>query len=338
MLLEVWRELVTIVKPIISRQSVTERRLELITGGTIELWSLDNPDAARGRAYKRIVVDEAAMVRDLGDAWNQVLRPTLADYSGDAWFLSTPKGHNTFWQMYQWGQDDQINEWRSWQMPTAANPYIGQDEIDAMAKEMPERIYRQEILAEFIEDGGGVFKNVAGAATSKAISDAQDGRQYAMGVDWGRHNDFTVFSVFDVQAKRQVYLDRFTAIDYEIQTSRLRNVIKRFKPTIAVVEYNSMGGPIIERLQVEGLPIQGYTTTNKTKEMAIRGLENAFDRGEITILPDPVQVGELQAYEQDRLPAGGWRFGAPDGMHDDTVMAMALAWTAIRQSGPVVLW
>ena len=336
MLLEVWREASQTLAPIIARRNVQERRLENIAGGVLEFWSLDNPDAARGRKYKRVIIDEAAMVPDLMDAWQHVIRASLADYAGDAWMLSTPKGHNGFWQMYQWGLDDQMPDWACWTMPTSSNPYIADSEIEAMRATMPETIYRQEILAEFIADAGGVFRGVADCATAPPYDTAQDGRQYVMGVDWGRSNDFTVFTVVDVQAKALVYLDRFTQIDYEIQTSRLRNVISRFNPTVAVVEYNSMGGPIVERLQSEGLPVQSFTTTSKTKEVLIRGLESAFDHREISILNDPILIGELQAYEQQKT-ATGWKFSAPDGMHDDTVMSLALAWHGISSYRPAFL-
>src|SRR5690606_1099283 len=104
MLLEVWREAVRTFAPITARRTVQERTLEFVTGGLLEFWSLENPDVARGRKYARIIVDEAAMVPNLMDIWQYALRPTLADYAGDAWFLSTPKGRNGFWQMYQWGQ------------------------------------------------------------------------------------------------------------------------------------------------------------------------------------------------------------------------------------------
>ena len=115
-------------------------------------------------------------------------------------------------------------------------------------------------------------------------------------------------------------------------------MMERYRPVVAFVEYNSMGGPIVERLQSEGWPVNGFVTTNATKEIIIRQLESAFENGEIRILPDVVQTGELQAYEQERL-ASGWRFGAPDGSHDDTVMALALAWHAAVNSRPVkLLW
>ena len=65
MLLEVWRDLKRLLQPITLRSSIQERRIELFTGGVVELWSLDNPDVARGRKYRRIIVDEAALVKDL---------------------------------------------------------------------------------------------------------------------------------------------------------------------------------------------------------------------------------------------------------------------------------
>ena len=80
MMSEVWREMSTTLRPIASRVSAQERRLELITGGVVDMWSLDQPNAARGRKYKRVAVDEAGMVKDLQTAWEQVIRPTLADY------------------------------------------------------------------------------------------------------------------------------------------------------------------------------------------------------------------------------------------------------------------
>ena len=83
MLLEVWREAVLSLAPITSRKNVQERRIETITGGVIEFWSLENPDAARGRKYRRVIIDEAAMISALMDAWQHVIRPALADTRTD---------------------------------------------------------------------------------------------------------------------------------------------------------------------------------------------------------------------------------------------------------------
>ncbi len=336
MLLEIWRDLTVDLAPYINRKSVQERRIETVNDGILDMWSLDNPDTARGRKYARVVVDEAAMVPTLMDAWNFVIRPTLVDYQGDAFFLSTPKGRNGFWQMYQWGIDENVPEWGAWQNPTETNPYIPLSEIDEMRKTNPELVFRQEILAEFIEDAGGVFQRVMQAATAEPIDVGEDGAQYVIGVDWGRQNDFTVITVLDVRERAMVYMERFTQIDYNLQASRLKGVYGRFPNSTIIAEYNSMGGPIVERLQMEGLPVTGFTTTNKTKEPLIRGLESAFANGEIRILNDPILIGELQAYEQEQLTTY-WRFSAPEGMHDDCVISLALAWSGIS-TGPLIIW
>lgn len=327
MLLEVWREAVRTFAPITARRNSQERRLEFITGGLLEFWSLDNPDVARGRKYRRIIVDEAAMVPTLLDTWQYALRPTLADYAGDAWFLSTPKGRNGFWQMYQWGQDPQMPDWKSWQMPSTVGT-ISQAEIDEMRRALPERAFNQEILAQFLEDGGGVFRRVQDAATATVQDRAIRPHQYVVGVDWGRSDDYTVITVIDLAERAVVYLDRFNQIDYTLQLGRLQAACERFNPTVVLAEANSMGQPLIDQLQRTHMPVRPFVTTNATKAEAIDALALAFEQGTIRIPNNPVLIGELQAYEMERLPSGLLRYSAPPGLHDDCVMSLAIAWQA----------
>lgn len=327
MMLEVWQEMNQTLEPIAKRVSVQDRRIETVTGGVFEMWTLENQDAGRGRKYARAIVDEAAMVRNLMGTWTASIRPTLTDLKGDAWFLSTPKGRNGFWQLYQMGADANETEWACWQMPTATNPYIDKGEIEAARRMLPERVFAQEYLADFIEDGGGVFRRIMAAATLQPLEQGEEGKQYIYGADWARYNDYTVFTVIDPMTKRLVYMDRFNQIDYSLQIARLRALTKRFPPVVIVAEENSMGGPIVERLQRdEGLPVQAFKTTNSTKATIIEGLAVAFEQGEIEILNDPILTGELMAYDQERLPSGLIRYGAPEGQHDDCVMSLALAW------------
>ena len=90
-----------------------------------------------------------------------------------------------------------------------------------------------------------------------------------------------------------------------------------------------IGQPIIEQLTRDGLRIQPFTTANASKAQAIEALALAFERGDIRIPNDPVLVSELVAYQAEKLPSGQLRYGAPSGQHDDTVMALAMAWTAV---------
>lgn len=333
MLAEVWRECKRVFRPVAGPVRAQEHRIELVTGGVVEMWSLDNPDAARGRKYRRVVIDEAAMVRDLGEAWEQAIRPTLTDYRGDAWFLSTPKGHNFFWQLFQRGQDAGEPEYASWQMPTSANPYIAPEEIEAARHELPERTFAQEYLAEFLEDGGGVFRRVREASVLTPQTGPTPGHAYVGGVDWARSHDFTVLSLMDATTREQVFLDRFNQIDFHTQRARLHALHDRFGVSAWVAEENSMGAPVIEELQRAGIPVQPFTTTNATKMHIIDALALALERGEVRLLNDAVQLAELQAYEMERLPSGLIRYSAPEGMHDDTVMALALAWEALAWCG-----
>src|SRR5207249_1420351 len=94
-------------------------------------------------------------------------------------------------------------------------------------------------------------------------------------------------------------------------------------------EQNSIGQPIIEQLTRDGLQVDSFTTTNASKAQVIDSLALAFERGDIRILNDPVLVSELVAYQAERLPSGLLRYGAPSGQHDDTVMALAIAWSAV---------
>lgn len=305
----------------------TEMRLEMHNGAAFEMWTLDNPDAGRGRKYARVIVDEAALVKNLTDAWTAGIRPTLTDLKGDAWFLSTPKGRNAFWQLYQLGQDPHEPDWACWQMPTAMNPYIDPEEIEAARKMLPERVFAQEYEATFIESGGGVFRRIMEAATAPTLEYGEMGKQYIYGIDWARFNDFTVFVVIDPQTKRMVYMDRFNQIDYSLQISRLRALCQRFPPASMIAEENAMGGPLVERLRRdENMPVRPFVTTNATKADIIEALAVSFEQGEIEILSDPVLLGELMAYDQERLPSGLIRYGAPDSGNDDCVIGLALAW------------
>ena len=319
------------------------------SGGKIVYRSLDNPDNARGHTANGVVIDECGNVRP--EAWHEVLRPMLIDTDGWAWGIGTPRGRNWFWQEHQHALDR--DDTMAWQVPTLGvavvdgklerrphpleNPHIPYAEIERMHQTLSEMIFSQEILAQFIDLQGGVFRGVMQATTATEQSGRITGHDYVIGVDWGKHNDFTVLAVVDMQTNELCYLDRFNQIDYAVQTSRLKALASRFQPVTVIAESNAMGEPIIEQLQRDGLPVQAFKTTNATKTAVIDALAMAFEQGAIRILNDPVLVGELQAYEMERLPSGMLRYSAPDGMHDDTVIGLALAWSGVSNT-PWLLW
>lgn len=319
-------------------------------GGEIVFRSLDNPDNARGYTADGVVIDESGIVK--AEAWYEVLRPMLIDTNGWAWLIGTPKGRNWFWNEFQKASDH--DDYAAWQVPTLGvalqggqlvrkphpleNPEVPFAEIEQLHRTLSERVFEQEILAQFVDISGGVFRRVLEAATAETQDSAIDGHEYVIGVDLGKLNDFTVFTVIDTTLNSVVYVDRFNQIDYLIQSQRLQALNDRFRPYTIIVEQNNVGVPFIEMLYRLNLPVQAFTTTNATKSQAIDALSLAFERGEIRIPNDAVLIAELQAYEMERLPSGMMRYNAPAGMHDDCVMSLALAYQGRGQSGSLLLF
>ena len=316
-------------RPIITRVNATERRIEVLGGGVCEFWTLEDANAGRSRKYRRVAVDEGGLVPGLLDIWTEAIRPTLADLEGDAAIGGTPKGRNAFWTMYQWGLDDGRSDWKSWQLPTSANPYIKPSEIAAMRDDLSERSYRQEIEAAFLEGTGEVFRFIREAVTSRVST--IEPPLYVAGIDWGREHDYTVIIVMDARSKAVVHCDRWTGIPYAQQIGRILPVFERYPPEIVVAEQNSMGGPIVERLFYEhGLPVRPFTTTYQSKAKIIDALALAFERRAIGIPDLPWLIGELEAYSVRKTSGTGLpTYGAPDGFHDDGVIALALGWQGV---------
>ena len=178
-LLEAWDAAAYLFRDLLVKKNKTEGRMWLSTGGVIDFWTMDKPDAGRGRKYKRIIIDEAAMVKRLLQEWRRSLRATLADYVGDAWFLSTPKGRNAFHTLFYKGQDAHEREWSSWQMPTHTNPHIPPSEIDAMEQEMSAEAFAQEVLAQFVTFEGMVYPDW------RVVEVEPTGGEVAYGFDFG---------------------------------------------------------------------------------------------------------------------------------------------------------
>lgn len=315
-----------------ARVNRAERTIEFPEyGGFLGVYSADSPDSVRGEAFHLVVLDEAARIAE--EVWTDSIQPTLADYGGEAILISTPRGHNWFWIEAMRAQADGRTT-AFFTAPSSDNPNPRIKRAAELARErVPERTYRQEWLAEFVEDGGGVFRRVLEAATATRLDKAQEHHAYVVGCDWGRSEDYTVFSVVDVKSRELVYLDRSNKVEYALQRGRLKALCERFHPVSVLAEENAMGAPIIEQLRREGIPVRPFVTTNATKAEIIDGLTLAFEQGDIKILNDPVLVGELQAFQSERLPSGLMRYGAPAGLHDDCVMSLALAWYAAVRRG-----
>lgn len=311
------------------RSNRQEMMMEFPGGGRVGIYSAENDISLRGESFHVVIVDEAARIKE--ETYTDVIMPTLADYNGRCILISTPRGLNWFYTEFQRGIADGKAQ-SAYHAPTSANPKPNIQRAFQMVRgRVTERTFRQEWLAEFVEDGGVVFRHVDDLATAARQEKSVEGHTYVGGIDWGRTDDATVFVVADATTKEMVYLDRMVGTDFQLQRTRLKALHERFDVMNWQGEYNSIGGPQVEALQADGIPVDAFTTTNATKAAIIDALALAFESGTIKIINDPVLLGELKAYSSSRTPSGMITYAAPEGMHDDMVMATALAWRAVER-------
>lgn len=331
---EAWGEIKRIYAPVITSANNTDKRIELITGGVLDGWTLNDEGAARGRKYKRIVVDEAARVKNLVDIFNYDLRPTLIDYQGDAFFPSTPKGLNDFFRLWEMAADKP--DWARWQMPTNENPHLSLDEVEAMRASMPERVAKQELDAEFLEDGS-FFQNVDACCTVEVPDnpDNHKGHYIVAGLDWGLSDDYTRLLIECVTCKKAVDWWGANRMDYMLQRAFIKDRLTQWGIPPVLPERNSIGVPNIENMIADGLHIgrgidgaYGFNTTAGTKSQLIMKLALVLDKKEFLFPRE--YADEFRAYEVE-VTTTNPKFSAPSGQHDDRVISAALAvWMATQ--------
>jgi hypothetical protein len=315
-------------------------------GGRVMFRSLDDPDNARSKTADGVVIDECGDVIEM--AWYEVLRPMLVDTGGWLWGIGSPKGRNWFWREHCNAADRPDS--KAWQAPTLGcrvvdgrlirtphpleNPNIPFAEIEHMFKTLPQRSFEQEILAEFTESAGGVFRGVVAAVdVGRAENEPPTpGRTYRMGVDLARVEDFTVLAVLDGTG-RQVYHERFNQISWERQCNAVEAVAMRYGAAVTL-DSTGVGDPIYEQLRKRGLPVEPFVFSNSSKERLIDNLAIKIEQGQVRLLDMPAQTNELTAYQYELTPSRNVRMNAPQGMHDDCVIALALAaWQQTYSAG-----
>ena len=308
-----YNECLLALDPIIKRKN-EHQFIELITGGRIEFWSLENQLAGRSRKYKRAIVDEAAFVKGLWKLWTESIRATLSDLKGDAWFLSTPRGKNDFHKLFLRGKNNTPN-WKSWQMSTYTNPYIDKEEIDDAKADLPELAFLQEYMAEFNENIANPFGSEHINKCTKPLS-GKEAMYY--GIDLAKSVDWTVIVGLDIDGN-VAHLQRFQK-DWQQTRETIRNIPKH-KPIF--IDSTGVGDAIVEDLQRYFNNMTGFKYTSTSKQQLMESLSSAIHKGEIGF-PEGAIKDELEIFEY-LFTSTGVRYSAPAGFHDDCVNALALA-------------
>lgn len=307
---------------------ITDNQYEIGLQNGAEILALPgSEETIRGiDAVHLLIIDEAALVSE--ELFNGVY-PMLASTDGRCVAMSSARGaRGWFWREFV-GTDP---DWHRTKITWRDIPRFKPGWIERTRRRMGELMFAQEFECEFLGDGS-VFRKINEAAIAEPQTKAIEGHQYLVSVDWGKLTDWTVLAVWDLTLGEIVALDRFQQIDYALQMARLEAICRLFRPVALAPERNSMGEPLIEtiaRAPWSPPAILPFYSTNASKAVAVEMFALALEVGAVRFVDEPALTTELHAYAGTRLPSGLIRYGAPQGAHDDCVMAAIIGFFAMN--------
>ena len=306
-----FKEICKLLPEKIYKKNETDLLIDFVTGGSIRFFTGERLDAMRGTKFHLVIIDEASYIPNLEEGWNNSIRPTLTDYKGKAIFLSTPRGKNYFYSLFMRGGEP---DWEAFKFTTYDNPHIDASEIDAAKSQLPSVVFRQEYMADPMENAANPF----GSEFINACTKASSGVASYYGIDLAKSVDWTVIIGLD-KLGNVVHFDRF-----QKDWMQTKETILRLPKNIPIlIDSTGVGDAIVEDLQKKFNNMTGFKFTSVSKQQLLEGLSNAIQTKTISY-PEGFIKHELEVFEYTFTPTGV-RYSAPQGFHDDCVIALALA-------------
>lgn len=314
----------------------------------IQFWHCKNPDSLEGVGSHGNIFDEAAKCPYEAVAAAQT---TVTFTKGPQGYFSTPLGKNWFYRECMEAEEHMKWALKNGKQPsriflkarTIDNPFIDPQVIEDARRDLPDRLFRQYYLAEFVEDGM-VFVGFRDCIRGKVIdtigavqywfADDSAERDVFIGVDWAKKEDYTVFTALTLKDGKPAMAGfmRFQGIGYVEALKELYKFIKKFK-NIVMIKHDRTGvGEAIDDMMAQlTVPFEGVVFTNSSKAAMVNQLIMAFETQEIEICNWPEMIKELESFSVVTSEIGTARYNAPGGMHDDIVASLMLANTAAQE-------
>lgn len=308
--------------------SETTLTLHYPNGGYIRCVGADKMAAhnKRGGKLGGFIMEECRNVKR--HVYSEVLLPMVARTGGWGQFKSTPRPGSWFDALANVAEKKEAAaraagappEWGLVSFTPYDNPHHDQAGIEMMRRNMTEREFEVEVMGRRLTDGGMLFRNVAELCVLEPQAPVR-GRHYVIGADWARHNDETVFSVWDFGARKQVHLHRLADTPYHLQDRAAIGLARHYNNATVFSEDNGIGDERTERLEDAGVRVVRFHSDPGRKRDLVLGGALAFEQRNIALLRDEEQVAQMLAFETQPRPSGLPGYGAPSGMHDDIVIA-----------------
>jgi hypothetical protein len=166
-----------------AKPNESDLSVRLQAGGTIALRGADTYDALRGHGLDFVVLDEFASMRP--ECWTEVLRPALSDRRGGALFIGTPQGPNHLFERFEHAQQDP--EWAAFRFSTAEGGNVSAQELASAARELDERLYRQEFEASFEHAAVGLAYHAFSRAENVRACEFDSNERLVWALDFNVH-------------------------------------------------------------------------------------------------------------------------------------------------------
>lgn len=318
-----------------------QARIECVHGLTPEV-------TIEGHRSHGNLYDEAAKLKQ--QVWSSGMS-TTTQTGGWNWAYGTPRGKNWFYELYK--QCEEHMDWASRtgkpmemfcaQARTIDCPFIDQASIERAKLTLPDRIYRQLYLAEFL-DSGSVFVGYRACVEGDAIQ-LEDKRvqqwfhpeakncDVVLGSDWAKRGDYYVTVAIDPDAHprpKVVGFVRANGIQYREALEVLGRFSLKFKGVhLMRHDRTGVGDVIDELLDRLPYPIEPIVFTNASKAHMVERWMVALEAEGVSLPNWKPLIDEHDNYDCTTTPMGLPKYGAINGEHDDIVTACMLAWSAV---------
>lgn len=316
-----------IPQQLIKKANSADLIIEIINGNTLRFFSGESAQSARGSNCTRLIIDEAAYIKDEIDGqsfWYNIVLPLLKAKGKTAILISTPFAKNGFfYDMCMKGYREEPN-YKYIKKTIYEDGLITPEEIEELKKGYPELAWRCEFMCEFVENAMSVFPEYENNFKDNFNFDKN--QQCWCGVDLSTvGSDNTVVTI--VNAENQV-VQHIVKGDLDDKYKQIANIINQHKPVGTYIESNSIGTVMYNEIKkltkVENVEL--FTTTNDSKKQYISLISNAITNNNIEFdKSNKTLYTEFGTFSYKLTKSGNVTYAATSGNHDDTVISLGLA-------------
>lgn len=312
-----------------------QRKILKLPSGEIDFGSAQKPENLEGFNYQRYVLNEGGIILKKSSLWDNTLFPMIKGEGVKGKIIGTPKGRNKFHELAVLGRSGNP-DYATYHYTVYDSPYWTKEQIETARSLSPELVFKQEYMAEFIEGEGMVFRKIRDVVKD-TYKEPVEGRRYVIGIDLAKHVDFTVIIVIDDITHEVVYKDRFNQIDWVLQRARIKSAWEKWNRGRIILDSTGNGDSVFDELVAMGMTVTPFKFTNQSKAEIVNNLSVAIENKEIWLPNDPQVIDELEIFEYEVSKTGNVSYNAPEGFHDDIVMALCLAWSGIKATHDILI-